>query len=135
VFDVGLQELVLLAVIGLLILGPERLPRVAAQLGRWVGRARRTAAQLRHQLEREIALSELAKTQAQNKEEDAERRKRAEEAEARQAAAAGGDEAAAAEGPSGDESPASEPKAGADGEAAPAAQHESDQAADQRHVP
>lgn len=133
-FDVGFQELVLLAVIGLLILGPERLPRVAAQLGRWVGRARRTAAQLRHQLEREIALSELAKTQEKNKDEDTERRKRAEEAEARQAGAAGGDEAAGAESASADEVPADETKAGTDGEVAPAADQESDETTDQRHV-
>jgi Tat protein translocase TatB subunit len=58
-FEVGFSELVLLFVIGLLVLGPERLPKVATQLGRWVGRARRTASQLRHQLEREIALSEI----------------------------------------------------------------------------
>jgi Tat protein translocase TatB subunit len=58
-FDAGFSELVLLFVIGLLILGPERLPRVASQIGRWVGRARRTASQLRHQLEREIALNDI----------------------------------------------------------------------------
>jgi Tat protein translocase TatB subunit len=59
-FDVGFAELLLVFVLGLLILGPERLPRVAAQLGRWVSRARRTAGQLRRQLEREIELAELA---------------------------------------------------------------------------
>ncbi len=53
-FDVGFAEIVLLFGLGLIILGPEKLPRVAAQLGRWVGRARRTASQLRYQLEREI---------------------------------------------------------------------------------
>lgn len=58
-FDVGFSELVLIFVIGLLILGPERLPRVAAQVGRWVSKARRTANQLRHQLEREMALEEI----------------------------------------------------------------------------
>lgn len=56
--SVGLSELFLLFIIGLLILGPERLPRVASQIGRWVGRARRTANQLRYQLEREIAEAE-----------------------------------------------------------------------------
>ena len=40
--------------LGLVILGPERLPRVAAQVGRWVGKARRTAIHLRRQLEREL---------------------------------------------------------------------------------
>jgi Tat protein translocase TatB subunit len=58
-FDVGFMELVLVSVIGLLVLGPQRLPKVAAEIGRWVGRARRTATQLRRQLEREIELSEL----------------------------------------------------------------------------
>jgi sec-independent protein translocase protein TatB len=62
-FDVGFWEVGLLFVIGLLVLGPERLPKVATQVGRWVGKARRTATQLRHQLEREIALSEIAENQ------------------------------------------------------------------------
>lgn len=64
-FDAGFAELILIFVIGLLILGPERLPRVAAQLGRWVARARRTANQLRYQLEREVALEEIQRTQKQ----------------------------------------------------------------------
>lgn len=58
-FDVGFSELVLLFVIGLLILGPERLPRVATQLGRWMGKARRTAHQLRMQLEREMTMNDI----------------------------------------------------------------------------
>ena len=62
-FDVGFTELVLLFVIGLLILGPERLPRVAAQLGRWMGKARRTAHQLRMQLEREMTMNEIMQNQ------------------------------------------------------------------------
>jgi sec-independent protein translocase protein TatB len=49
----------MLVVIGLLVLGPERLPRVASQVGRWVGRARRTANQLRYQIEREVALADI----------------------------------------------------------------------------
>ena|SRR5690242_5204330 len=58
-FDIGPGELLLVAIIGLLVLGPQRLPKVAAEIGKWVGRARRTASQLRRQLEREIELSEL----------------------------------------------------------------------------
>jgi len=58
-FDIGFGELVLISIIGLLVLGPQRLPKVAAEIGKWVGRARRTATQLRRQLEREIELSEL----------------------------------------------------------------------------
>jgi Tat protein translocase TatB subunit len=55
-FDIGFTELVLLAVIGLVVLGPQRLPKVAGEIGRWVGRARRTLADLRRELEREAAL-------------------------------------------------------------------------------
>lgn len=58
-FDVGFSELVLISVIGLLVLGPQRLPKVAAEIGKWIGRARRTATQLRRQLEREIELEDL----------------------------------------------------------------------------
>ncbi len=58
-FDVGFSELMLLFVIGLLVLGPQRLPKVAAEIGKWVGRARRTANELRRQLEREIELAEV----------------------------------------------------------------------------
>jgi len=54
-FDVGFWELVLIFGVGLIILGPERMPRVASQVGRWIGRARRTASTLRRQLEQEIA--------------------------------------------------------------------------------
>lgn len=60
-FGSSASELILVFVIGLLILGPERLPRVAAQIGRWVAKARRTANQLRYQLEREVALDEIYK--------------------------------------------------------------------------
>jgi sec-independent protein translocase protein TatB len=59
VFDVGFPELVLVFIIGLLVLGPQRLPKVAAEIGKWVGRARRTATELRRQLEREIELSDI----------------------------------------------------------------------------
>lgn len=70
-FDVGFTELVLLFVIGLLILGPERLPRVAAQLGRWMGKARRTAHQLRMQLEREMTMNDIMRSQSEREEKSA----------------------------------------------------------------
>lgn len=53
-FDVGLWELVVLFVVGLLVLGPERLPKVAAQLGDWAGKTRRMARILTTQLQEEI---------------------------------------------------------------------------------
>lgn len=58
-FDVGFWELVLLAVIGLLVLGPERLPHVARTAGEWIGQARSVARRFQREIEREIALKEL----------------------------------------------------------------------------
>ena len=52
---IGGQEFLLLCLIGLLILGPERLPRVASQIGSWVGKARQMTRSLRRQLEEEIS--------------------------------------------------------------------------------
>jgi sec-independent protein translocase protein TatB len=43
------------------VLGPEKLPRVVSELGRWVGRARGMARQFREQLEEEVQLEEARK--------------------------------------------------------------------------
>jgi sec-independent protein translocase protein TatB len=51
---VGFWELILLFLIGLIVLGPERLPRVANQLGTWLGQARRMSRVLKRQLEDEL---------------------------------------------------------------------------------
>ncbi len=51
---IGGSEFILLCLIGLLILGPERLPRVARQLGSWVGKARQMTRGLQRQLEDEL---------------------------------------------------------------------------------
>ncbi len=53
-FDVGFWELVVLFGLGLMILGPERMPKVASQLGRWAGQARRMARNLTSQIQNEI---------------------------------------------------------------------------------
>src|SRR3990170_3448798 len=53
---VGFWELILLFLIGLIVLGPERLPRVANQLGTWLGQARRMTRVLKRQLEDELNL-------------------------------------------------------------------------------
>ena len=53
---VGLSEWVLLALIGLIVLGPERLPRIANQLGSWIGQARRMTRVMKRQLEEEMDL-------------------------------------------------------------------------------
>ena len=46
------------------MLGPEKLPRVVSELGRWVGRARVMARQFREQLEEEVQIEEARKAQA-----------------------------------------------------------------------
>ncbi|MET0292624.1 MAG: Sec-independent protein translocase protein TatB [Steroidobacteraceae bacterium] len=61
-FEVGFQELLLISVIALVVLGPERLPKLLAQVGRWVGKARSMARQFREQLESEVNLDDLGKT-------------------------------------------------------------------------
>lgn len=60
-FDVGFWELLLIGTLGLMVLGPERLPKVARRLGRWTGQAKAMARSLRTQLESEMELSELKK--------------------------------------------------------------------------
>lgn len=58
---VGFSELIILALIGLIVLGPERLPRVASQLGNWIGQARRMTRVMRRQLEDELDFDENLK--------------------------------------------------------------------------
>jgi len=51
---VGFSELIILALIGLIILGPGRLASLANQIGRWVGQARRMTRIMRRQLQEEL---------------------------------------------------------------------------------
>src|SRR5690242_16475892 len=57
--DISISKLAVLALLALLVLGPEKLPKVAAQVGRWVGRAKVMARNLRAQLEQEVSYDEL----------------------------------------------------------------------------
>lgn len=61
-FEVGFTEIVLILGLALLVLGPEKLPGLAQKVGRWTGRARAMARQLRTQLEHEVTLEELARS-------------------------------------------------------------------------
>jgi len=55
-FEVGFTEIILILGIALLVLGPEKLPKLANQVGRWAGRARAMARQLRQQLDEEVTV-------------------------------------------------------------------------------
>lgn len=57
-FEVGFSELLLIMALALIVLGPEKLPKLASQVGRWMGRARSMARQFRETLEEEVNLEE-----------------------------------------------------------------------------
>ena len=61
--DIGFSEIALIFTLALIVLGPEKLPKVASQVGRWIGRARGMARQFREQLEEEVNLEETRRTQ------------------------------------------------------------------------
>ena len=61
-FEVGFTEILLILGIALLVLGPEKLPGLAEKVGRWTGRARAMARQLRTQLEHEVTMEEMTRT-------------------------------------------------------------------------
>lgn len=52
-FDIGFSEIVVIFGLALVVLGPDKLPRIAQTVGRWAGRARAMARQFRDQLEQE----------------------------------------------------------------------------------
>jgi sec-independent protein translocase protein TatB len=61
VFDVGFSELMVIAVVALVVIGPERLPRVARTLGHLFGRLQRYVNDVKADINREIELEELRK--------------------------------------------------------------------------
>lgn len=58
-FDIGFQELLLVAIVALLVLGPERLPGALRTLGLWMGRMRRSFNAVKNEIEREIGMDEI----------------------------------------------------------------------------
>jgi len=66
-FDVGFFELLLIGIVALLVIGPERLPKVARTAGMWFGRARRFVSSVKQDIEQEIRADELKKAFDDNK--------------------------------------------------------------------
>ncbi|NCA69572.1 MAG: twin-arginine translocase subunit TatB [Sphingobacteriia bacterium] len=58
-FEWGFWELILVGVVALVVIGPERLPKMARIAGLWIGRARRSLASVRDEINRELKAEEL----------------------------------------------------------------------------
>lgn len=58
-FDIGFTELLLIGVVALVVLGPERLPGAVRTTGLWIGRAKRSFANVKAEVEREIGADEI----------------------------------------------------------------------------
>ena len=64
-FDFSFGELAVISAVALVVLGPERLPKVARTVGEWAGKAQRYVSQVKSDINREMELAELKKLQEQ----------------------------------------------------------------------
>lgn len=64
-FDIAFSELMVIALVGLIVIGPERLPRVARTIGHLLGRLQRYVSDVKSDISREMQLEELKRLQAQ----------------------------------------------------------------------
>jgi len=64
-FDIGFSELLLIALVALIVIGPERLPRVARTVGHLLGRAQRYVSDVKSDINREMHIEDLKKLQQQ----------------------------------------------------------------------
>src|SRR6202008_2118367 len=62
-FDFSVGELAVIGVVALVVLGPERLPKVARTIGEWIGKAQRYVNEVKSDINREMELAELKKLQ------------------------------------------------------------------------
>ncbi len=67
-FDIGFSELIVIAIVALVIIGPERLPKVARTAGHLLGRLQRYVNTVKADINREMQLDELRKLQAEMQE-------------------------------------------------------------------
>ena len=67
-FDIGFAELMVVAIMGLVVLGPEKLPTAARTVGLWVGRIRRSLSSIQREVQAELKVEELKRTAAVSKE-------------------------------------------------------------------
>lgn len=62
-FDIGFTELMIIGVVALVVIGPERLPKVARTAGQWLGKLNRYVSQVKQDIDRDLRLEELRKMQ------------------------------------------------------------------------
>lgn len=67
-FDIAFSELIVIGIVALIVIGPERLPKVARTAGQWLGRLNRYVAQVKQDIDRDMKLEELRRLQAEMKE-------------------------------------------------------------------
>ena len=60
-FDIAFSELLIIGVIALIVIGPERLPKVARTAGQWLGKLNRYVSQVKQDIDRDMKLDELHK--------------------------------------------------------------------------
>lgn len=58
-FDIGFWEILLIAVVALIVVGPERLPRLIRVTGLWIGRAQASVQAIRNEISKELRAQEL----------------------------------------------------------------------------
>ena len=58
-FDIGFFELCLIGIIALLVIGPEKLPRVARTVGLWIGKAQGMVKTVKHEIDEQVRVEEL----------------------------------------------------------------------------
>jgi sec-independent protein translocase protein TatB len=62
-FDFSIGEIAVIGVVALVVLGPERMPKVARTIGEWIGKAQRYVNEVKSDINREMELAELKKLQ------------------------------------------------------------------------
>ncbi|MFT5706057.1 MAG: sec-independent protein translocase protein TatB, partial [Oceanospirillaceae bacterium] len=67
-FDIGFTELLLIAIVALVVLGPEKLPIAIRTLGLWIGKAKRTISGIQTEISEELKLDEMKRTASVAKE-------------------------------------------------------------------
>jgi len=61
-FDIGFMELLVLAIVGMVVIGPERLPEAARSVGKTVGKVKKFFNAMQRQIDQELRMEELNKS-------------------------------------------------------------------------